>query len=279
VPVCRIINSVMEDVILGSTPFLYPMFLSRGRNAGRSFSLMGRRHYDPTVGRFLEPDSAQWLDPRSFGGINAYAYCLNDPIAKEDPNGRGPLIVGLLAGAITGAVIGGTYGGLLGVTYGLSGKKLLFAIGIGAIAGAIMGIGSGLGSAVITSGWKFLHVTAWSGKVFTCGAALGLVSGAVGGAMNDALIQIIRFGYIRDKGSIGWSALQRSVVNLFATFATTLGGGAGPYWGANLGLNLVMGFPLSTISFAVDVLRNRYGNSDNEEDQITKARRRLYFLW
>ena len=68
---------------------------------------LGRRHLDPIVGRFLEPDSTEWLEPRHFGGINPYSYCLNDPIAFSDNSGRFgiPAIIGLLAFAY---VAGGT---------------------------------------------------------------------------------------------------------------------------------------------------------------------------
>ena len=67
---------------------------------------LGRRHYDPTVGRFLEPDSAQWLDPKRFGGINPYAYCLNDPITKADRLGTFPLTA-LVLSTVFGALIAG----------------------------------------------------------------------------------------------------------------------------------------------------------------------------
>lgn len=42
--------------------------------------LLGHRYYDPTIGRFLSPDSVH-------DGNNWYAYCSNDPLIKTDPNG------------------------------------------------------------------------------------------------------------------------------------------------------------------------------------------------
>lgn len=41
------------------------------------------RYYDQSVGRFLNPDPAQWL-----GGINFYAYVLNKPTDYSDPSGK-----------------------------------------------------------------------------------------------------------------------------------------------------------------------------------------------
>jgi RHS repeat-associated protein len=44
------------------------------------------RYYDPVLGRFIQADT---LDPDIAGvDINRYAYALNDPINKSDPNGH-----------------------------------------------------------------------------------------------------------------------------------------------------------------------------------------------
>lgn len=48
----------------------------------------GHRLYNPRLMRFLCPDA---LSPFLLGGINAYAYCLNDPVNGQDPSGRWPL--------------------------------------------------------------------------------------------------------------------------------------------------------------------------------------------
>ncbi|QNT43120.1 MULTISPECIES: RHS repeat-associated core domain-containing protein [Pseudomonas] len=44
----------------------------------------GRRAYSSASRRFL---SADQLSPFSKGGINAYAYCLGDPVNRQDPSG------------------------------------------------------------------------------------------------------------------------------------------------------------------------------------------------
>ena len=38
------------------------------------------RYYDPDTGRFVSPDTPDYLDAETTGGLNLYAYCLNDPI-------------------------------------------------------------------------------------------------------------------------------------------------------------------------------------------------------
>ena len=39
------------------------------------FYYLQTRYYDPVVCRFLTPDSPDYLEPTTFGGLNLYAYC------------------------------------------------------------------------------------------------------------------------------------------------------------------------------------------------------------
>ncbi|WP_437182059.1 RHS repeat-associated core domain-containing protein [Pseudomonas xanthosomatis] len=45
----------------------------------------GNRRYAPSLMRFTSPDS---ISPFGAGGINAYAYCNDDPVNKVDPTGQ-----------------------------------------------------------------------------------------------------------------------------------------------------------------------------------------------
>ncbi|MFD2644025.1 RHS repeat-associated core domain-containing protein [Pseudomonas japonica] len=54
----------------------------------------GYRVYNPVLMRFHSPDS--W-SPFGRGGLNAYAFCLGDPVNLLDPDGHAPLS-GFLAG-------------------------------------------------------------------------------------------------------------------------------------------------------------------------------------
>lgn len=47
----------------------------------------GQRCFSPAVFRFISPDRAS---PFGEGGINAYGYCLGDPINRTDPSGHVP---------------------------------------------------------------------------------------------------------------------------------------------------------------------------------------------
>jgi RHS repeat-associated protein len=67
---------------------------------------VGVQWYDPAVGRFLQPDP--WLGslyaPLT---LNAYAYCVNDPVNAVDPSGRivwKVLLVFAIAGLVAGAI-------------------------------------------------------------------------------------------------------------------------------------------------------------------------------
>ena len=47
----------------------------------------GARYYDPTIGRFISPDTIvpSYMNPQSF---NRYSYCLNNPLKYTDPSGH-----------------------------------------------------------------------------------------------------------------------------------------------------------------------------------------------
>ncbi|MFA7891810.1 RHS repeat-associated core domain-containing protein [Pseudomonas putida] len=47
----------------------------------------GHRHYNPSLMRFQTPDT---LSPFGDGGVNAYAYCVGDPVNHSDPTGQKP---------------------------------------------------------------------------------------------------------------------------------------------------------------------------------------------
>jgi len=64
------------------------------------------RYYDPQVGRFISPDSIEYLAPSSVSGLNLYAYCNNNPVMYTDESGEG-ILTAILIGALIGVIIGG----------------------------------------------------------------------------------------------------------------------------------------------------------------------------
>ncbi len=127
------------------------------------------RYYDPVTGRFFSPDSVEYLDPETIGGLNLYAYCNNNPIMFSDPEGHMPQWlstalkitagVGIIAGLVVGSVL---TGGTLSVVLA------------GAAIGALAGAASASVSTLVSGG--DVHDFANS---FLSGTASGAISGAI----------------------------------------------------------------------------------------------------
>ena len=54
------------------------------------------RYYDPETARFISPDETDYLDPQSFGGLNLYIYCLDNPVMYADPSGNSAIVATLI---------------------------------------------------------------------------------------------------------------------------------------------------------------------------------------
>ena len=48
---------------------------------------LNARYYDSEIGRFISPDSTEYLSPETINGLNIYAYCGNNPVNRYDLNG------------------------------------------------------------------------------------------------------------------------------------------------------------------------------------------------
>ena len=107
------------------------------------------RYYVPEWGRFLTPDSFEYLDPTSIIGLNLFAYCSNDPINKYDPTGQAPWWSWLLSGL---QVLGGI---ALCFVPGLQGFGASLVIG-----GATMAFGA---NEVIAAATGTSYIQQWTG--------------------------------------------------------------------------------------------------------------------
>ncbi|MBX9408925.1 type IV secretion protein Rhs [Pseudomonas baetica] len=123
----------------------------------------GYRAYSPTLMRFLSPDS---MSPFGDGGLNAYAYCLGDPVNRVDPTGHiswqliagvGLSVLGIVASVLSAGAATPWAAAALGLTVasGLAGiaSELVDHYAPDSSAGEALGwISAGLGLASLGTG-------------------------------------------------------------------------------------------------------------------------------
>ena len=131
------------------------------------------RYYNPEWGRWISPDSIEYLDPQSINGLNLYSYCGNDPVNRYDPSGhawdwaqfgRGLIAVGIAAAVVAAVAV-------ITVASGGSAAPVL----IGAAIGAGISGGVSAGCQLVSTGELNF------GQLLT-DIAIGGVSGAFGGS-------------------------------------------------------------------------------------------------
>ena len=144
------------------------------------------RYYDPETGRFISADSIEYLDPKTLGGLNLYAYCGNNPIMYSDPNGTtkwwewvfgivvvvAAVVLSFVTAGLAAPLAAALGGGLLG--------SIVAGAAVGALGGAIAGLGISLGSQGITNGFDNINWNQVFDDTFT-GAASGAIAGGIFG--------------------------------------------------------------------------------------------------
>ena len=221
--------------VLLANPFRY-----RGYYYDSSIGLyyLNSRYYDPETGRFLNEDLVSYLEPETIGGINPYAYCLNDPVNYVDPTGHKAewwqwLISGIEIVAGIALIATGTFS----------------ALGAGLIA---LGVGSMISGAVNEStggsfmaGWLGGQVGGIFSLIPVAGPAIGAFSGSV---VTDCI----------DKGqnNIDWS---KAVVS--GVFGFLLGM---PYidLGSDIVINLLQAKNSILIGFVHNLIDSLWGREE-----------------
>ena len=99
---------------------------------------MQSRYYDPQVKRFINADDVSVLeeDQGSIIENNLFAYCLNNPVSKEDSEGEATANI---IGAALGGVAGAALGCVLAKKLKLKGWKKAALISAAAVGGAVLG--------------------------------------------------------------------------------------------------------------------------------------------
>ncbi|WP_226489408.1 RHS repeat-associated core domain-containing protein, partial [Pseudomonas sp. B20] len=106
----------------------------------------GYRAYNPVLMRFNSPDS---MSPFGKGGLNAYAYCVGDPVNRVDPNGHISIGLSFLSGILFSAVGAGA----IGTSAGLKGSDSELRIILAAV-GVVSLVAGGGGFASTIRQWR-----------------------------------------------------------------------------------------------------------------------------
>ncbi len=178
----------------GSPSGLAGSFAWRGgegsvRDAAPNLVYMQARHYDPTIGRFLQPDTMT-LASTTTQGMNKYIYCENDPVNRSDPTGKiwhfvvGLLFAGLVGGFLNWAASGFDGGFGSGAVAGIISAAAVMGLApyIGfTLAGAVGGgLASGVTARMGGGSWRQARDAALLGAFF--GGLLGFLAGFSSGA-------------------------------------------------------------------------------------------------
>jgi len=150
------------------------------------------RYYDPEIGRFLNADDVNYLDPETIGGLNLYAYCGNNPIMGYDSTGHWDW--NKFWGWISVAALTIIGVGLIVATGGLAATGIIAANGFAAtvMVGAGVGIIAGIGGSIVAQGGlsNIGNINPWA--VVTSGVIGGTI-GAISGAVSFGFAQIGQF--------------------------------------------------------------------------------------
>ena len=74
---CSILSDVSANNIGTINPFRYKGYYY---DVETGLFWCNSRYYNPEWGRWISPDSIEYLNPQSLNGLNLYAYCNNDPV-------------------------------------------------------------------------------------------------------------------------------------------------------------------------------------------------------
>jgi len=184
------------------------------------------RYYDAEIGRFINADGFEYLEPSIVDGLNLYAYCINNPVAHTDPNGTFIFTALAVAAkiALKIALKKAAKKAAVKAAKKLTAKALAKKAATGAVNGAITGAMTAAGSYLDTELIAFSATGEWQGSWGNFGRAVGwgalggAVSGAIGSALSGggAIRTATRMG-VQAFSSMGIHVLRSEVTNSVPT--------------------------------------------------------------
>lgn len=181
----NIINQTVNysDVFAQINPIRYKGYYY---DAETGLYYLQNRYYNPEIGAFISPDSVDYLDPETIGGLNLYCYCNNNPVMYVDSNGHFAFFI---LAAIIGGVIGGIGAGVTAYADGARGWELVGWTTLGLVGGAVAGgcLGAtaawmltGTATASVTATYYGFQSLAWAYTLGGVGGALGFIGHNIG---------------------------------------------------------------------------------------------------
>ena len=175
------IENTSADFIGNINPYRYRGYLY---DTDSGLYYCNARYYSPDLCRWISPDSIEYLDSNTIGGLNLYCYCMNDPINYMDPSGHFGIGLTLLIATGVGLAFG----------FGIEVAKQAYnggdwnwdlntwnwwEIGRASLIGATTGFAYGLGGVaggIIKGSFQALTI---AGKALTVSQSVGLLLGTV----------------------------------------------------------------------------------------------------
>ena len=232
--------SQVGSEILNINPFRYRGYYC---DTESGIYYLNSRYYDPVIGRFISPDSINYLEPGTHNGLNLYAYCGNNPVMHVDPYGHewwdwalGALLVVALTAAV--AATAGAAAAAIGASIGV-GSALVNATVVGATIGGLAAGGMELISQGLISNWHSVNFGSLAIETFT-----GSLSGAAAGMMGSTTSVGVRLAMRGTQVAIAGLRAALHGINNGNSFGATM---------ASVGIAIATGIALQGAMIGYDV--------------------------
>ena len=202
---------ITEDVSYNNSVAKLNPFRYRGYyyDAETGLYYLNSRYYDPSIGRFINADDISYIQPTDINGLNLFAYCGNNPIMRNDPEGTSwwdDIWKGLVALAAAIVIVGVV--ALVTVATGGTAAPILI--------GAAVGVGISSVTSVISQGKNF------NIGQFLLDISIGGVLGAFGGsAIGQLGMTAASFG-VEFAGSLAGDWIAGDGLDFLGAFTTAV---------------------------------------------------------